>query len=89
MTTDVEWPDQLEGTLLRGGQAIVEYWERLAKVHRHAYEPKHFDLTAPDRVVVSLIRTVHSQSGEVISQGLIHHVYDFRNGRVCKMQIKI
>ncbi|MBP8822631.1 MAG: nuclear transport factor 2 family protein [Flavobacteriales bacterium] len=84
---DVEWPNMLEGTTLRGPSAVVAYWIQLREVHRHTYDVKHFQLKPSGTVVVSLLRTVHSTGGEMISQGLIRHVFEFRNGLVSKMHV--
>ena len=86
---DVDWPNMLEGTTLHGPAAVVDYWHQLRNVHHHTYEVKHFRHPSPDQVIVSLVRTIYSPTGEMISQGLIHHVLEFRNGLLSKMHVLI
>ncbi len=87
MANDVEWPDQLEGITLHGKAEALEYLKRLATVQRHHYEVVHCHWNDQGDMVASLLRTVSSPGGEVISNGLIRHVYRFQCGKVVRMQI--
>ncbi|MCO6481410.1 MAG: nuclear transport factor 2 family protein [Flavobacteriales bacterium] len=82
----VEWPNQLDGGMLTSRSDVVRYWKRLGRMQPHEYEVKH---CAPGKadVVVTLIRTVRSPDGTVLSKGLVRHRYTFREGAVVRMEI--
>lgn len=89
LAPDVEWPNLLEGTMLHGPDAVITYWEQVKRVHLHHYEVKHVEYRPTNTVVVTLLRTLKSPQGALISQGLIRHVLQIRDGRVSKMDVMV
>ena len=83
----VEWQDQLEGVTLRGPKAVGAYWERQWALMNPYFELKHVEVHADDRVVLTLVQTVHGKDGNPIMQGLVRHVYDFQAGLVRRMTV--
>lgn len=83
----VEWPNQLDGGMLHGNREVVRYWKRLDRMQPHEYEVKHCAVEKADTVVVTLIRSVKSPDGTVLSKGLVRHRYTFREGTVVRMEI--
>ncbi len=89
LANDVEWPDQLEGTMLVGRDATIAYWKRLLGLQRHEYEVVHCQPDQHGDLVISLLRKVYALNGQLISNGLIRHVYRFRCGKVVRMQVVV
>ncbi|HMN06228.1 MAG TPA: nuclear transport factor 2 family protein [Flavobacteriales bacterium] len=88
LSDDTEWPDQLEGGLLHGREAIQAYWERLGKITQHHYEVVNAIVDDQGTVVTNLLRTVRALDGRVLSHGLIRHAYTFRaDGKVARMEM--
>ncbi|QQS71976.1 MAG: nuclear transport factor 2 family protein [Flavobacteriales bacterium] len=85
LAPDVEWPDQLAGAILRGPEAVGEYWRRQWAVLDPHFEMKHFELDANGYKLVTLVQTVRGLNGSAISQGLVRHIYAFENGLVRRM----
>lgn len=84
---DVEWPDQLEGVLVHGLEAVADYWQRQWAVMDPHFELKHFEFDGDGHLVVTLLQTVRGMDGIAISKGLVRHVYEFEQGLVRRMRI--
>lgn len=84
---EVEWPDQLEGTLLHGPQAVKAYWRRQWNTLDPTFDLRHAERDKEGHVVVTLLQTVRGLDGVTISQGLVRHVYEFEGGLVRRMRV--
>lgn len=87
LAPDVEWPDQFEGTTLRGPEAVGQYLHRRWATFDPYTEVKHVALDADGHVVLTLVQTIHGPGRVPISLGLIRHIYQFENGLVRRMWI--
>jgi hypothetical protein len=88
MHPDVDWPNGMEGGRELGHDAVRAYWTRQFGMIDSHVEPVGFDSDADGRVVVDVHQVVRDLDGELLSDGLVQHVYTFRNGLVTHMEIR-
>ena len=88
MHPDVEWPNGMEGGRELGHDAVRAYWTRQFGMIDSHVEPVGFVSDADGRVVVDVHQVVRDLDGELLSDGLVQHVYTFRNGLVTHMEIR-
>jgi hypothetical protein len=88
MHPDVDWPNGMEGGRELGHDAVRAYWTRQFGMIDSHVEPVGFESDADGRVVVDVHQVVRDLDGELLSDGLVQHVYTFRNGLVTHMEIR-
>jgi SAM-dependent methyltransferase/nuclear transport factor 2 (NTF2) superfamily protein len=88
MAPDVVWPNGWEGGVVRGRDAIRDYWTRQWAVVDPVVEPTGFALEPDGRVAVAVRQVVRDRSGDLLSDGTVVHVYAFGDeGLVTGMEI--
>src|SRR6266542_2514287 len=87
MSPGVNWANGMEGGVEVGHDAVREYWTRQWKLIDPNVEPLAF-ADEEGRVVVTVRQRVRDKSGELISEGTVHHVYEFQDGLVQSMEIR-
>jgi ketosteroid isomerase-like protein len=87
MHPDVDWPNGMEGGRERGRTAVRAYWTRQFGLIDSHVEPRRFDIDAAGRIAVEVHQLVRDLDGAVVSDGLVRHVYTFRDGLVARMDI--
>lgn len=88
MRTDVDWPNGWEGGRVYGHQGVRDYWTRQwAAVAPHV-EPVGFDTDETGRTVVNAHQVVRDLEGNVISEGMVEHVYLIEDGLIKSMEIR-
>ncbi|HEY7062264.1 MAG TPA: nuclear transport factor 2 family protein [Chloroflexota bacterium] len=85
---DVDWPNALEGTRLRGHDAVREYWQRQFEMIDPRVEPQRFTLEPDGRVAVAVHQIVRDRAGNVLADSTVEHVYRLRDGLVEHMEIR-
>jgi ketosteroid isomerase-like protein len=86
MHPDVDWPNGWEGGRVEGREAVRDYWTRqFASIDSHVV-PQAFTESG-DRVAVTVHQVVRDLDGNVLSDGMIKHVYTLRDGLVARMDI--
>ena len=83
---EVEWPNMLEGTTIRGHQAIRDYWTRQFQLTASRVDPEEF-IEMGDRVVVVVHQVVRDSHGTLLTDHRVAHVYAFRDERVARMDV--
>ena len=63
------------------------YWTRQFTMIDSHVEPVGFTEAADGRVAVAVQQTVRDLDGNVLSEGLVTHVYTLRDGLVARMDI--
>ena len=86
MHPEVEWPNMLEGTTIRGHEAIREYWTKQFQLTSSRVEPEEF-IEAGDRLVVVVHQVVRDQQGNPFLDHRIGHVYAFRDNKIARMDV--
>jgi hypothetical protein len=85
---DVEWPNGWKGGWLRGRDAVRDYWTRQwSEIDPHV-EPVAFADDDEGRVVVTVHAVIRAHDGELLSDGVVLHVYAFDDGLVRRMDIR-
>jgi hypothetical protein len=88
MSADVDWPNGWEGGHVYGRQGVRDYWSRQwAAVDPHV-EPVGFDTDGMGRTVVKVHQVVRDLEGNVISEGMVEHVYLIEGGLIKNMEIR-
>jgi ketosteroid isomerase-like protein len=87
MQLDVDWPNGMEGGRVRGHEEVRSYWQRQFGVIDSHVEPERFEILDDGRVAVRVHQVVRSLDGDVLSDGHVTHVYEFRDGLVSGMEI--
>ena len=88
MHPDVDWPNGMEGGREVGHDAVRAYWTRQFGMIDSHVETVGFESAADGRVVVDVHQVVRDLDGELLSDGLVQHVYTFRDGLVTHMEIR-
>ena len=88
MHPDVDWPNGMEGGREVGKDAVRAYWTRQFGVIDSRVDPVGYEADADGRVVVDVHQVVRDLDGELLSDGLVQHVYTFRAGLVTRMEIR-
>lgn len=88
MHPDVDWPNGMTGGREVGHDAVKAYWTWQFGEIDSRVEPVGFETDAEGRVVVDVHQVVRDLDGEVLSDGLVQHVYTFRDGLVTHMEIR-
>ena len=88
MHTDVDWPNGWEGGRVYGREGIRDYWTRQWKALDPHVEPVGFDTDETGRTVVKVHQVVRDLSGNVISDGMVEHIYLIEDGLIKSMDIR-
>src|SRR5919204_283042 len=88
MSDDVDWPNGWQGGRERGRQAVRAYWTRQwAEIDPHV-EPISITTCPDGRVAVDVHQVVRDLRGEVLSDSLVVHLYELRDGLVVRMDVE-
>jgi ketosteroid isomerase-like protein len=89
MQENVDWPNGMEGGRVLGKSAVRDYWTRQFQVLDPNVQPKKFTREADGRVAIDVHQVVRDKSGELVVDQMIQHVYQFRDGLIQSMEIRI
>lgn len=87
MHVDVDWPNAWEGGRVRGHGGIRDYWTRQWAVLNPTVQPVRFRADDLGRIAVTVHQVVRDASGNVVSDALVEHVYQFKNGLIKRMDV--
>ena len=88
LSADVDWPNGWEGGRIYGREGVHAYWTRQwAAIDPHV-EPVGFDTDEMGRTVVKVHQVVRDLEGNVISEGMVEHVYLIAGGLIKNMEIR-
>jgi ketosteroid isomerase-like protein len=88
MSSDVVWPNGMEGGVVRGHKGIREYWTRQWGLINPKVEPLTIREEADGRFDVEVQQLVKDLEGKVLVDRVIHHVYRLRRGLIESMEIR-
>jgi ketosteroid isomerase-like protein len=89
MHDSVDWPNGMEGGRVLGTAAVRDYWRRQFEVLDPNVEPRNFSREADGRIVINVHQVVHDKSGKLLVDQMIQHVYEFRDGLIQGMEIRV
>jgi ketosteroid isomerase-like protein len=87
MHPDVDWPNGWEGGRVHGHAGVRDYWTRQFAATDGTVEPIRITEAEDGRIAVEVHQTVRDLEGNVQSDGLVNHVYTFRDGLIERMDI--
>jgi hypothetical protein len=88
MHIDVDWPNGWEGGRVNGHQGVRDYWVRQWRaIDPHVY-PVGFDTDETGRAVVKVHQVVRDLEGNLISEGMVEHIYLIEDGLIKSMDIR-
>jgi hypothetical protein len=88
MRPDVDWPNGMEGGIVRGHEGVRAYWTRQWKMIDPHVDPVSFDTDASGRIVVGVHQVVRDLSGKVLVDRMVQHVYTLKQGLIQGMEIQ-
>lgn len=88
MHPDVDWPNGWEGGRLLGHDEVRKYWTRQWKVIDPTVTPERFVMEEDGRIAVHVHQVVRDREGNVISDGMVEHIYRIEDGLIKNMEIR-
>ena len=88
MHEEVDWPNGWEGGRIRGKAGVRDYWRRQFEVLDPRVEPQGFEMENDGRIAVEVHQVVRDQSGNLLADQIIHHVYEISGGLIRSMEIR-
>jgi len=88
MHKDVDWPNGWEGGRVYGHQGVRDYWTRQWEVIDPQVEPLGFETDETGHMVVKVHQVVRDLEGNLISDGIVEHVYLIEDGLIKSMEIR-
>jgi SnoaL-like domain len=73
MDPDVEWPNVLQATMLRGHDAVRAYWLIQFETIGPRVEPEAFEPLGEDEIVAAVNQVVRDRGGAVLADARITH----------------
>ena len=87
MHPDVDWPNGWEGGRVSGHEGVRDYWTRQWKALDPHVEPVGFGTDQTGRTVVNVHAVIRDMEGNVISDGMVKHIYLIEDGLIKSMEI--
>ena len=88
MTSNVDWPNGMEGGTVHGHDGVRAYWTRQWGMINPHVDPVTFQEDSDGRIVVGVHRVVKNLSGNVLLDRMVEHVYSFKDGLIQSMDIR-
>jgi ketosteroid isomerase-like protein len=88
MAPDVIWPNGWEGGIVRGRDAVRDYWKRQWSQINPIVTPTVVEREADGRIAVRVHQIVRDGEGNTVTDGQVTHVYRLRDGLVQDMEIR-
>lgn len=78
----------LEGGYVHGHEAVRDYWTRQWTLIDPRVEPRRFTTDDAGRIVVDVHQIVRDLTVRVMSDQMVQHVYEIKDGLVERMEIR-
>ena len=88
MAPDVDWPNGMDGSRMRGHQAVRDYWTHQWTVIDPTVEPLRLAIDPDGSAVVDVHQVVRTMSGDIVADQEVQHVYELRDGLITRMEIR-
>jgi ketosteroid isomerase-like protein len=86
---EVEWPDILEGGVIKGRQAVIDYFARQFELMIPDARLISVEEEPPARLVADVQYAVRNLEGRLWSDTRARLVYDFRDGLIVRMTVLV
>lgn len=87
MDVYVQWPNGWEGGYVHGHQAVHDYWNRQWKEINPSVEPVTVTEREDGKVEVAVHQVAKNMQGQLLFDGIVKHVYTFKDGLIIQMDI--
>ena len=88
MTSEVDWPNGMEGGRVLGHDEVRAYWTRQwAMIDPHV-EPVKIEHDQAGRLVVEVHQVVRDLQGNLLFDTVVYHAYRLRDGLIERMDIE-
>jgi hypothetical protein len=84
---EVDWANGMDGGHVHGLDAVRAYWTRQWTMIDPRVEPVRVD-EANGVVTVEVRQTIRDLNGELLSEGMVRHLYRLEDGLVRRMDIR-
>lgn len=88
MTSNVEWPNGMEGGTVHGHEGVRAYWTRQWGMINPHVDPVTFREHSDGKIVVGVHQVVRELSGNVLLDRMVEHVYTLKDGLIQSMDIR-
>ena len=88
MDPDVHWPNGWEGGYVNGHEQVREYWTRQWKQLDPEVSPLSLNKISDNKVEVKVQQKVKDLEGKIIFEGIVKHIYTFKQGLIKSMEIE-
>jgi hypothetical protein len=88
MTEDVDWPNAWEGGRAHGHEGVRDYWTRQWAAIDPTVEPGAVTTRPDGKVAVDVHQVVRSRDGTLLAEGVVVHVYSFRDALIARMDVE-
>lgn len=88
MREDVAWANGMEGGHVYGRDGVRDYWTRQWAMIDPNVQPLEVAEGPNGEVIVQVRAVVHDLNGNLLSDGLVGHVFRFENGLVKRFEIR-
>jgi hypothetical protein len=88
LSPGVVWPNGWEGGVVRGHDAVRDYWIRQWAAIDPTVTPTAVRIGRDGEVIVDVRQVVRDLDGSVRADGMVQHVYVFEGGQVKSMEIR-
>ncbi|WP_264564567.1 nuclear transport factor 2 family protein [Flavobacterium sp. N3904] len=89
MQPNVQWSKAWEGGYISGHNEIKQYWTRQWTEINPNVEPVAFNERENGSLEVTVQQNVKDLQGNLIFDGLVKHIYTFRDGLIQTMDIEL
>lgn len=87
MHPDVDWPNGMEGGMLKGHDEIHAYWIRQWTVIDPRVQPESFFLNDDGSITVQVRQIVKDLEGKLLLDQEVHHTYVMEDNLIRSMEI--
>lgn len=88
MKPDVAWPNGMEGGMVHGHEGVRAYWTRQWGILNPHVDPVSFDQDESGRIVVNVHQVVRDNSGKLLLDRMVQHIYTLEGGLIRSMDIR-
>jgi ketosteroid isomerase-like protein len=88
MEDKVDWPNGMEGGRVLGKDAVREYWRRQFEVLDSRVDPQRFTTEVDGRIAIDVHQVAHDKAGKLVSDRMVQHIYEIRDGLIRSMEIR-
>jgi ketosteroid isomerase-like protein len=88
LTSDVDWPNQLQGGRVRGRDAVAALWRETDQSIQVDLAPVTFALETDGRVAVNVNQIVRNLGGQIWSDSCVRHVFTVEDGMIARLDVE-